>query len=1053
MKLKLNRFLVLVFALISQLVLSQEKNATGVVIDNNGSPIPGVNIQIKGTVKGTSTNFDGSFKIKADANEILVFTYIGMNTVERSASMGMKVKLTDEANKLADVAIVAFGKQSKRTITGSTVQIKAEQFNQRSVTNITQALVGAAPGIQVSAGSGEPGSGSNVRLRGFSSLNFSNAPLYIVDGVPLLSNTLNGSGVGIEGSALAGLNNSDIESVTVLKDAASTALYGSSAANGVILITTKKGKVGKTTVNVNFSTGLSTRSIPQYDRVDAKDYYLLNWESIKNGRISSGDSPFVASTFANNNLITVLKSNVYDVPDTQLVVNGVFNPNAKLKYNDLDWDSEIAKTGTRQNADLSFSGATEKTSYFASVSYLKDNGYVIKSDFERLNGRLNVDSQLKDWLKVGLNTSISNIFANNAIDANDNATSFVNPFFITRGMGPIYSPFLHNADGTNVYDANGNKVFDLFQDRGANAAAGRHAIYENLNNVNLRKTFSTSNRLVIDVKLFPSLTFTSINGYDTRNFLNREYGNSVIGDGATAGTAGRTVNLNQTINNQQLLNFKKTINSHSFEALAGHESLSTMLEYLTTSKKLETIAGNDELANFATTTSSNSYTNNYRKEGVFARVNYDYKQKYILTGSVRRDGSSKFGSDYRWDNFYAAGARWNISDEKMFQNSKFINQLSLKGSYGVVGNDNGISNFASQSTYDLGVNNGTEPGIIINRVADPALRWEGNTQADLGIDFALLNSRFSGSVEVYKRTSTNLLFSVPSSLSSGNTSITRNIGAMENKGIEISLKLSPVKNPNFGIDVVLNATRNLNTVTKLPDGQPEIISGTKKYMEGHSIYDFWLRQWYGVDPTDGAGLFLLDDKLVGTTATDIRIIDGKSLTTSSNKAKFDYSGTANPNWYGSAGLNVKLKQLTLSTLFSYQVGGKVYDTNYLRIMSGYPQGLALNTDILNRWQNPGDITDVPALNSTNTTNIAAGSTRWLRSSDYLVFRTATLNYTFSPNVVQKFNLSALKLYVSGENLLTFTSKKGLEAQENFSGTTTNRYSPSKVISLGVNITF
>lgn len=1045
MRSKLKWIFTLLVAFFIQVSFAQEKTITGTVTDANG-PLYGANVTVKGASKGVSTGFDGKYSVKAKEGDILVFSFMGMRDVLKTvgSSNVINTLLQDNSKTLTEVVIVAFGKQKKESVVGSNTQIKGEQFSQRSVTNVLQALEGAAPGLQIASGSGQPGSAPAIRVRGFSSVNFNSNPLYIVDGVQMSPSI---------GNPLNFINPDDVDTINLLKDASATSLYGSSAANGVVLITTKKGKSGKSTFNINVSTGFSDRSVPQYDRIDAQDYYLINWESIRNGRLIAGDPLATANNTASNNLITVLRNNVYNVPDNQLVVNGVFNPNATLKYSDLDWDSEILRTGTRQNADMSYSGGNEKTNYYSSLSYLKDTGYIINSDFERISGRLNVESSLKDWLKIGLGTVLSNTFSNNAVDGVTSAASFVNPYRSTRLMGPIYSAYAHNADGSNVYDANGNKVYDLFAVRGNNAFSGRHSIYENLANSNFDRVFNTNNRFTVDIKLTPSLTFSLVNGYNTRSRLNRVYTNNIIGDAAGAGAATRTTSFTQNLNFQQLLNYKKSIGNHNFDFLLGHESYSDLYEFITTSKRQQIASGNDELANFTTITDSNSSTDNYRKEAMFfSRLNYDFGGKYALSASVRRDGSSKFKVN-TWDYFWSFGGRWNIDKESFLKDSEIIDALNLRASYGVVGNDNAISYYASSSTFDLGYNNGSDPGVIAGTVADPNLKWEGNRQVDLGLEFGLLKNRVSGSVELYKRTSQDLLFSVPTPLSSGNASVLRNIGNSENKGIELMLKVVPVKTPNFGLEIVANATRNINEVTKLPDGQTEIISGSKKIMVGKSINDFWLRQWWGVDPTDGSGLFLLSDALVGTPAADVRQINGQWLTTNANKAKFDYSGLATPTWFGSLGLNVSYKQLKLTSLITYQTGGLVYDTNYAALMSAYPEGTALHKDILTRWQNPGDITDVPRVDSNSQAQIGVASTRWLRKADYALLRNVTLNYSFKSNVLKDLGLSTLKIFASGENLLTFTSLKGMEAQETFDGTTNNRYSPARIITFGVNVGF
>lgn len=992
-----------------------------------------INIFVKNVLKLVNMN------VKVKLFSVGVIFFMGGQVIAQ------KKKIDSAGTKdIEEIVVVAFGKQKKETVVGSNAQIKTEQISQRSLTNVANAIEGAAPGIQIAAGSGQPGSSPTIRIRGFSSITASNNPLYIVDGV-------------IYNTGIGQLNPDDIETINVLKDAASTSLYGSGAANGVILVTTKKGKKDRSTLNFTVSTGFSNRAVSQYDRVGPKDYYLLAWESLRNGYALSNPTATqaTANLYATNNLITVLKQNVYNVADNTLVVDGILNPNAKLKYTDLDWDREVAKTGFRQNYDLSFSGGNDKTTYYASLGYLNESGYIIKSDIQRFTGRLNVDTKLKDWLKVGMNLAANNSFGNNAIDGADNATSLVNPYYFSRRMGPIYSPFLHNADGSNVYDADGNKVFDYNQVRGGDAYSGRHTIMENLLNLDYSKNYNINSRINTEIRLMPELTFTSNVGYDTRNFLNKSFTNKIVGDAAPAGSASRTTSTTQSISWVQLLNYKKRFGGHSLDLMMGHETTKLIYEYIYGYKKGQVSDNNDELVNFITPTTLTSYSDNYRKEGYFSRFNYDFKEKYLLSASVRRDASSRFSPETRWHNFWSLGLGWRLNQEKFIANLGIFNELKLRGSYGEVGNEAGIGYYAYQDTFSLGFNNTSEPGFYLGQVADKAITWESNNQKDLALDFGILNNRISGTVEVYKRFTEGLLFNVPTPGSAGipGNTITRNVGTLYNQGVEIQLNVVPIKTESFSWDLFINASTNKNEVTKLPDGQTEIINGTKKYMVGRSIFDYWLRQWYGVDPTDGAGLFYAADAYVGTTATDVRVINGTTFTTNSNKAKYDYSGVSSPDWFGSFGTNFRIGNFETRLLFTYQIGGKIYDTNYAQLMGGYPQGTALSTDILNRWQKPGDVTEIPRLDTTTYTQYAASSTRWLTDASFINFKSFTVSYNFRSETLKQYGMNTLRLFVNGENVWAKTARKGMEPAENFSGTTVNRYSPSRIFSLGLNVSF
>uniref|UniRef100_UPI0023F03480 SusC/RagA family TonB-linked outer membrane protein n=1 Tax=Chryseobacterium cucumeris TaxID=1813611 RepID=UPI0023F03480 len=511
----------------------------------------------------------------------------------------------------------------------------------------------------------------------------------------------------------------------------------------------------------------------------------------------------------------------------------------------------------------------------------------------------------------------------------------------------------------------------------------------------------------------------------------------------------------QTFTWNQLLNYNRKFGDHNFEFLLGHENYKFMYEYLYGYKKGQIVDDNDELVNFVTPSSLTSRSDNYRKEGVFSRLNYDYKSKYLLSGSIRWDGSSRFAKDVRWDSFWSLGAGWRLKGEEFLSNSNLISELKLRASYGEVGNDRTDSYYMYKSTYTLGYNNAQEPGILFGFLADPTITWEANKQTDVGIDFGFLNNRITGSVEYYNRVTEDLIFPVPVPVSSGvpDNTISRNVGTMYNRGFEFSINADVIKNQNFTWNINANASTLKNQITELSNGITEIINGTKKISVGHSVYDYWLRQWYGVDPADGSPLFLVADAYANTTAADIRTVNGQKVTTNFNKAKYDYSGTAIPDLFGSFGTTITYKQWSLSAMFTYQLGGKTYDSNYAALMSSYSQGGALSTDILDRWTTPGQITDIPALNSSTYTSSNAASSRWLVSSDFLTFRQATLSYSFTPETLSQLGVSGLRILVSGENLWSKTARKGLEPAQAFNGTASNRYTPARVVTIGFNVSF
>lgn len=951
-----------------------------------------------------------------------------------------------KTQNIEEVVVVAYGVQKKSTLTGSNVQVDSKKIEDRPISNVLQALDGAGAGIQIAAGSGQPGDGLSIRIRGAGSYSVSTSPLIVLDGVPF-PGTLNS------------INPNDIESLNVLKDAASTSLYGSSAANGVILITTKKGKRNSSRLTLNSTTGISSRFVKEYERLGPQDYYTLAWEAMRNGRVTSknGAETLAASNaWASNELIkSNLKTNVFNVPDNQLVVDGVFNPNAQLKYNDFDWEKALIGVGLRNDHSLSYSGGTDKSTFYSSLNYLKEEGYVIKSDFERLGLRLKMDSQLQPWLKVGTNVNGSITSGLNAVDGADNNAAFINPYRWTRGMGPIYSPYqIDPATGQRLYDADGNVLYDAGANRGPDAASGRNIVWETLLNDSVTNTYNVQGAAFAEFKLLPELTFVTNGAYNFRGTHSKTYTNTMIGDAIGIGASGRTAYFNRDFTFNQLLTYDNTFGNHAFTVLAGHENSAFKYDYLYGYKRNQSIAGFYEFGAFVDNTTINSVYDTRTKESWFGRLNYNFMEKYLLEGSIRWDASSRFAKDVRWQAFWSAGAGWVLSKENFISNVKAIDFLKLRGSYGEVGNDALGSWYPYQSVYDLGFNNGSEAGIRLGNVADPLIHWETKAQADIALEFEMFDRRLRGTVEYYSTETKDLLFPVDTPINAGipGNSITTNIGNLTNKGYEITLSADVVRSQNVKWNITAYGTSYKNEITSLP--QEEIITGTKKLMVGKDLYAFWLKTWYGVDPADGAALYVLDQTKYPTlTDADVRTVNGTVVTTKQSKALYEYQGSAIPDFFGNVSTTLNVKNWELGLAFNYQFGGKIYDANYANLMTSYIQGGGAHVDLLNRWTTPGQITDVPSLNSSTYTDSGAGSSRWLVDASYVLLRNASLGYNFNKDVLTGIGVSNLKLFVSGENVWMSSKRKGLEANQSFNGTVSNRYSPARIITFGLSTTF
>jgi len=584
MKSKFKQILVLLLALISQITFAQDRTVTGTVSDNSGTPLPGASVIIKGTKTSTQTDFDGKYSIKATAAQTLSFSYVGTEKQEvKATSTVINIKLKDISQNLDEVVVVAYGKAKKSSYTGSATTIKGDGLANRPTTNVLAGIEGAVSGVQIQSATGQPGSQPSVRIRGFSSISGSNTPLYVVDGVPYTGDITN-------------INSADVESMTILKDAASTSLYGSKAANGVVIITTKKGTSVKDKFTLNMSSGLNTRSIPEYERVDAFDYYALTWEAIRNSRPMSTPALLAtANAYASTRTPIDLVTNPFNVSNANLFdANGQLNPTAKLLYpDDLDWAKALERAGVRRNIDFSYQGNTEKTNYYVSIGNLSEEASIVNSDFKRTTARLNVNTKLKEWFKTGANIATTYTDSNQAVDGVDNTSSFNNPFRTIRYMGPIYPVLSHDATtGAVILDAIGNPVYS--QLRGSGASNGRNVVYETLNNENKDKSLSFNGRTYLELKFLKDFKLTTNFAFDNSHFNNNVFWNKVIGDGAPDGFASRTNTVTTGVTFNQLLDYSKTVNNHNFTALVGHESFDYEYNYLYGSKRGQGVPNNNE---------------------------------------------------------------------------------------------------------------------------------------------------------------------------------------------------------------------------------------------------------------------------------------------------------------------------------------------------------------------------------------------------------------------------------------------------------------------------
>mgnify|MGYP006287401511 CR=1 FL=1 len=1027
---------------------AQTRQVTGTVTSSvDNEPIPGVSIYVKGSTVGTTSDIDGQYtlQVPADASTI-VFSFVGMKTLELPITGSeINASLEPDVLGLEEVVVISYGTARKESLTGSAAVIDSKKIEGRSVSSVAQILTGSTTGVQTTAGSGQPGSSPDIRIRGVGTLNTSAYPLIILDGAEYSGN-------------ISSINPNDIESMTVLKDASSTALYGSRAANGVIIITTKKGKKGDESMIVNFKAqgGLIGQALPYYESVNAFDFYELQAEAFAQTRYWSGSNATLsdARSYAYDNIYSQLRYNPFvGIPNDQIVgSDGQINPNAEIGFPDLDWYEAAKQTGYRQNYDLNLSGGSEKASYFYSIGYLDERGYTIKSDYERINTRLNVDYTVNNWLQIGTNMYASLI---NSDIGTSNSATYANPFRNARMTGPIYPVFLvDQTTGDYILDGAGEKQYD---DGGLHSRPinqGRNAIAELNWNSDEYKRNNLGNRVFATFTLMDGLTATINANVDIQNYQYKGFENAEIGDGAPTGRMDEARYTRTSINFNQLINYEKTFNEvHNFSALLGHEAYSRTYTYQRGFKNQFIVTGIYELNNFVNTSSNYTYTTDKRTEGYFGRLKYNYDNRYYIEGSYRRDGSSAFAEDVRWGDFFSVGASWRLSEEAFMTSLAWVDNLKVRASYGEVGNDN-IGSYGYQALYGTRPN-ATHPGIRWETVGNTALTWEVNRTFDVALDFALFN-RVNGSLEWYYRKSDDLLYEMPLPLTMGLLDQPRNIAALFNSGLEININGDIVRNDNIRWNLSLMGSTIKNEITSIPE---PFISGTKRWAEGYSIYDFYLRKFYDVDPEDGATRFHvwedIEDEEGNVTGTQLAYDSNGDpvLTKDHNDAGFGYVGaSAFPDLQGSIGNTFTFKGFTLSALLTYSLGGYMIDGIYQDMVASVP-GESYHPDVENSWRNPGDVTNFPRLQYSNS-SLYATSDYFLISSNYLNIRNVTLSYDFPSQMLRSWGLGQLTAFVTGENLHMFTARKGMNPTYNFSGTSSVfAYAPSRSVIIGLNVQF
>ena len=1077
-------------------VYAQGQRVTGTVTDETGTPVIGAAVVVEGTSRGTTTDIAGSYEILASANGNLVFTYLGYKaqTVAVSGRTTIDVVLVTDSEQIEEVVVQAFGVAKKEAFTGSAATLKADDLAKTQSSNIANALQGKVAGLQTSQGSGSLGSEPTIRIRGIGSINAGNDPLWVVDGVPYEGDKNN-------------INMADVETMTVLKDAASNALYGARGANGVIMITTKRAKAGDARVNFDAKWGVNMAARQLYDYTrDPGQYYELHYTALKNYYMESskmGES--AAHVAANNAMVSSgaggLGYNVYTVPAGQTLIgtNGKLNPNAtlgrKFNYNGQDytvmpddWYDELYDPSFRQEYNMSVAAATEKSNFYASFGYLDNTGITDGSRMHRYTARLRADYQAKKWLKIGGNMSYTNFYWDGASSSNEGDGSVGDVFAAVGDMAPIYPVFIRDGEGNIMYEDNKanhdypGKKYDTkwpIYDSGDGSIWGLTRFSGSqsnpLQNIWLDQAYSEGNAFSVngfaDINIIEGLKLTlngSVTIDETRStsLSNPYYGQFVANKGIVTKSHGRSYNHNL----QQLLTYSKSFGAndeHQLDLLLGHETYN-LRSYSLSGYRMNVYSTSNLELNGAIVDgkSSGSSFGEYVNEGYFFRAMYEYDGRIFASASYRRDASSRFHPDHRWGNFWSVGGAWIINRENWF-NAPVFSMLKLKASFGSQGND-AIGQYLYTDLYS--VSNDGSDGISISfaQKGNPNITWETNSNLNIGAEFGLWQDRLSGSVDFFHRLTSDMLFAVPVAPSMGYSSYFDNIGDMSNTGVEIVLNGDIIRRKDLVWSVNANITSVKNKVLSLPDsrkdrtvdGHEGFTSGTTFIGEGLSLNTIYMPTSAGVDPETGKALWNWFEKEKDADGNPIKDDNGNYVgewkttdvyqNVSSDYDSWSLLQCSMPKVFGGFGTSLFAYGFDFSIALDYQLGGTMYDgsyAGYLTAPNASSVGKNIHLDVYDAWT-PDNKTATQPRFQYDDLYMNSTSDRFLISSNYLNISNISLGYTF-PAKWWNGHIQTLRVYAACDNVWYWSKRKGMDPR----GTGTGQYSPIRTISGGISVTF
>lgn len=1027
----MNKFTLVICGLLLCMVTYAQDITVKGKVTAQGEEMPGVSIVVKGSSgQGTITSVDGTYSLKVNPKGRLVFSFIGYETVEVpvQGKTTINVDMQETSMSIDEVVItVPYGTAKKSTFTGSAGVIDKKIIASSQVSSVSKALQGSVAGLQSFSTSGQPGEDASIYIRGIGSVNASTTPLYVVDGVPY-------------DGALSSISSQDIASITVLKDAAAATLYGSRAANGVIMITTKQGTEAAPTIELSAKYGFSSRAVSDYNQLSTNDYYMLQWEAIRNKYVDDKHSAEDAAQRASSELVSSLGINPYGSKFAQPIgVDGRLVAGATPLWND-NWEDALTQDAHYADLSARISGGSKTTKYYFSLGYLDDQGAYICSGFKRYTLRMNITSNLRKWLQVGLNASGTH----SAQDyPKQNDTAIGNVVLAARSLPSFYPVYERDPDtGAYLRDDDGNKIYDYGKYRkssynGYNFAQSmyydKHAI----------KRDAASVRGFMQITPIEGLSYKMSMNIDYNSKFSHDYSNPTYGKEPLTGSVSKSNvrTTGMTFNN--VVNWERTFNeSHQVRVMAGQEYYEYNTSNFDGSRSGVISDGYFEPDVASTLTGFGGNSDQYKLLSYFGSAEYSFKQKYFVSASVRTDGSSRFHPDHRWGTFWSVGGSWKINQEKFLEaaSNSWLSNLSLRASYGAQGNDN-VGYYAYQELYQIGSFLG-ETTLHASRLETPELTWETNLNLNVGLDFGFMNNRINGTIEYFNRASKDLLFNRDLIPSSGFSAIDANIGKLKNYGWEFTVNGTPILTKDWTWRLSVNATTYKNKIVDLPTDV--MWNGTKKWVKGGSLYDYWLYEWGGVNPENGNAQWAYYDK-----DGNRQLTENYSALSSEYKVK---AGSSLPKLSGGFQSDLTWKDITLSMMFSYAIGGKVYNNDKTMLMRvNGSNGDAVSEDILNRWTPENTDTDIPRLVQDGTSKFTSSSTRWLVDRSFLRLKTLTVNYNLPKSWLHSLTLKDVSVFVQGENLLTFSKQQGLDPEQPISGAVSYRYPAMKTFSFGINV--